>query len=76
MVRQHRNQEPVTATCKARSVADRLRNGSRRDRLPPVRAEIVRGLVENYGMPITYVARRVRISTSVASKVLTTGLSS
>jgi hypothetical protein len=47
----------------------RLRSwlGSCRRRLPEVRAEIVRRLVENYGMPIANVARQVGISTSGAS---------
>jgi antitoxin component HigA of HigAB toxin-antitoxin module len=40
-----------------------------------VRAEIVRGLVENYGMAIADVARQVGLSTSGASKILTGGLS-
>jgi hypothetical protein len=49
---------------KERSVADRLRNGSRRGRHAEVRAEIVRGLGENYGMPIADIVRQAGISTS------------
>ncbi|PYJ66454.1 MAG: hypothetical protein DME76_16875 [Verrucomicrobia bacterium] len=60
---------------KERTVADGTANGSRRDRLPAVRAQIVRGLVENYGTPMANVARQVGISTFGASKILTRGLS-
>jgi hypothetical protein len=49
-----------------------LRTGSRRDRLPEIRAGIVRGLTENYGTPIADVARQVGISTSGRPPNLTT----
>jgi hypothetical protein len=52
-----------------------LRSGSRRGRLPSVRAGMVRALVENYGMPIAEVARQVGISISGTSKILTRALS-
>jgi putative transposase len=43
----------VAAACKKNGVSlTELRSGSRRGRLPAVRAEIVRGLVENYGVAI------------------------
>jgi hypothetical protein len=58
----------------AERIEAELRNGSRRGRLPQVAADIVRGLVQNYGMPIADVARQVRISTSGASKILIRGL--
>jgi REP element-mobilizing transposase RayT len=66
----------VAAACKKNGVSlTELRSGSRRGRLPAVRAEIVRGLVENYGVAIAEVARQVGISTSGASKMLTRALS-
>ncbi len=82
-VRQHaakngnRNAERVVAAaCKKNGVSlTEMRSGSRRGRLPAVRAEIVRGLVENYGVAIAEVARQVGISTSGASKILTRALS-
>jgi hypothetical protein len=48
-----------------------LRNGSRRSRLPKIRTQIVRGLVEHYGMLLADVARRVGISIFSASNILT-----
>jgi len=73
----NRNAERVVAAaCKKNGVSlTELRSGSRRGRLPAVRAEIVRGLVENYGLAIAEVARQVGISTSGASKILTRVLS-
>lgn len=66
----------VAAACKKNGVSlTELRSGSRRGRLPAVRAEIVRGLVENYGVAIAEAARQVGISTSGASKILTRALS-
>lgn len=66
----------IVAACKKNGVSlTELRSGSRRGRLPAVRAEIVRGLVENYGVAIAEVARQVGISTSGASKILTRTLS-
>jgi hypothetical protein len=66
----------VAAACKKNGVSlTELRSGSRRGRLPAVRAQIVRGLVENYGVAIAEVARQVGISTSGASKILTRTLS-
>jgi putative transposase len=67
----------VVEACKKNGVSvTELRSGSRRGRLPVVRAAIVRGLVESYGMAIAEVARQVGISTSGISKILTRGLSS
>jgi hypothetical protein len=53
-----------------------LRSGSRRGRLPEVRANIVQGLVEDYGLALAEVARQVGISTSGVSKIMTRRLSS
>ena len=62
----------VAEACKKNGVSlTELRSGSRRGRLPEVRAKIVRGLVENYGVQIAEVARQVGISTSGVSKILT-----
>jgi REP element-mobilizing transposase RayT len=67
----------VVAACKKNGVSlTELRSGSRRGRLSVVRAKIVRGLVEDYGMPIAEVARQVGISTSGVSKILIRTLSS
>lgn len=67
----------IAAACKKNGMSvTELRSGSRRGRLPVVRAEIVRGLVENYGVAIAEVARQMGISTSGASKILTRSLSS
>ena len=46
------------------SVLRAWNSGSRRGRLPAVRTRIVRGLVENYGVGVAEVARRVGIPTS------------
>ena len=65
-------QRIVTTTCKKDGVLfTELRNGSRRGRLPEIRAEIVRELIELTGMPIADVARQVGIWISRASKILT-----
>jgi hypothetical protein len=67
----------VAAACKKNGVSlTEPRSGSRRGRLPSVRADIVRALVENYGVAVAEVARQVGISTSGASKILTRALSS
>jgi putative transposase len=67
----------VVEQCKKSAVSvTELRSGSRRGRLPAVRSKIVRGLVENYGVPAAEVARQVGISTSGVSKLLTRSLSS
>jgi hypothetical protein len=74
----NRDAERVVAEeCKKSGVSlTELRSGSRRGRLPAVRTRIVRGLVENYGVGVAEVARRVGISTSGVSKILTRTLSS
>src|SRR5262245_43210008 len=41
-----------------------------RGRLPAVRTNIVRGLVENYGVGVAEIVRQVGISTSRVSKIL------
>ncbi len=67
----------VAEECKKSGVSlTELRSGSRRGRLPAVRAKIVRALVDNYGVGIAEVARQVGISTSGVSKILTRTLSS
>ena len=67
----------VAEECKKSGVSlTELRSRSRRGRLPAVRTRIVRGLVENYGVGVAEVARRVGISTSGVSKILTRTLSS
>jgi transposase-like protein len=67
----------VAEKCKKSGVSlTELRSGSRRGRLPAVRAKIVLGLVENYGLGVAEIARQVGISTSGVSKILTRTLSS
>jgi lambda repressor-like predicted transcriptional regulator len=66
----------VAAGCKKNGVSlTELRNGSRRGKLPEVRAQIVKGLVEGYGLALAEVARQVGISTSGVAKILTRPLS-
>src|SRR4029450_6368029 len=55
----------VAEECKKSGVSvTELGSGGRRGRLRAVRTRIVRGLVENYGVGVAEVARRVGISTS------------
>jgi hypothetical protein len=66
----------LTAACKKNGVSlTEQRSGSRRVRLPVVRAKIVQAFLENYGVAIAEVARQMGISTSGASKILTRTLS-
>lgn len=67
----------VAEECKKSGVSlMELRRGSRRGRLPAVRTEdIVRALVENYGVGVAEIAGQVGISTSGVSKILTRTLS-
>jgi REP element-mobilizing transposase RayT/CRP-like cAMP-binding protein len=53
-----------------------LRSGSRRGRLPTIRAELACKLVEDFGVATAEVARQLGISTSGVSKILTRSLSS
>ena len=53
-----------------------LRSGSRRGKLPMIRAELVMKLVEDFGVSAAEVARQVGISTSGVSKILSRSLSS
>jgi putative transposase len=66
----------VAKGCKKNGVSlTELRNGSRRGKLPVVRAQIVKGLVEGHGLALAEVARQVGISTSGVAKILTRSLS-
>jgi len=57
--------------CKKGNISvSELKGGSRRGRIPQVRAEIAISLVESYGMPLAEVARQVGVSTSAISKAL------
>ncbi len=61
----------VAEACKKHTVSiTELRSGSRRGKLPEVRAEVARRLVEDYGIPLAEVARQVGVSTSAISKSL------
>ena len=67
----------VVEGCKKHGVSvTELRSGSRRGKLPAIRAKIARGLVENYGLALAEVARQVGISTSGVSRLLSRSASS
>ena len=67
----------IAEECKKHKVSlTEFRSGSRRGKLPAVRAEISRKLVENYGTTIAEVARQVGVSTSAISKSLARSYSS
>ena len=71
-----RGKRVVAEGCKKNGVwLTELRNGSRRGKLPEVRAQIVKGLVEDYGLALAEVARQVGISTSGVAKILMRSLS-
>jgi hypothetical protein len=61
----------IAEACKKRQVSiTELRSGSRRGKMPEVRAEVARKLVQDYGVTIAEVARQVGVSTSAISKSL------
>jgi REP element-mobilizing transposase RayT len=67
----------IAGSCKKSGVSlTELRSGSRRGRLPTIRAELACKLVEDFGVAIAEVARQLGISTSGVSKILTRSLSS
>jgi hypothetical protein len=67
----------IVEGCKKNGVSlTELRSGSRRGKLPMIRAALVSKLVEDYGVSAAEVARQVGISTSGVSKILTRRLSS
>ncbi len=61
---------PPEARKKDKVSITELRSGSRRGKIPKVRAEVARKLVEDYGITIAEVARQVGVSTSGISKSL------
>jgi len=64
----------IAEVCKKRQVSiTELRSGSRRGKMPEVRAEVARRLVEGHGITIAEVARQVGVSTSAISKTLSRG---
>jgi DNA invertase Pin-like site-specific DNA recombinase len=76
--RQHgRVERIIAATCKKEKISlTELRSGSRRGKLPAVRAELVRRLIEDFGVTAAEVARQLGISTSGVSKIMSRSLSS
>lgn len=78
MRRQHGRIERIIATsCKKERISlTELRSGSRRGKLPAVRAVLVRRLIEDFGVSAAEVARQVGISTSGVSKIISRSLSS
>jgi REP element-mobilizing transposase RayT len=67
----------VVEGCKKHEVSvTELRSGSRRGKVPKVRSQIARRLVEDYGLALAEVARQVGISTSGVSRLLSRSLSS
>jgi hypothetical protein len=78
MRRQHGRVERIIATtCKKEKISlTELRSGSRRGKLPAVRAGLVRRLIEDFGVTAAEVARQVGISTSGVSKIMSRSMSS
>jgi len=67
----------IAEACKKNGASlTELRSGSRRGKLPTIRAALVCKLVEDFGVAIAEVARQFGISTSGVSKILTRRLSS
>ncbi|MBI2533802.1 MAG: hypothetical protein HYW03_16560 [Deltaproteobacteria bacterium] len=67
----------IAEACKKNGASlTELRSGSRRGKLPTIRAALVSKLVEDFGVAIAEVARQLGISTSGVSKILTRSLSS
>ena len=61
----------ITKECKKAKVSiEELKSGSRRKEVSALRARIVVGLVEKYGVALAGVARRVGVSTSAISKIM------
>jgi len=69
--RKKKVEQLIVGKCKKGNISvSELKGGSRRGRIPQVRAEIAISLVESYGMPLAEVARHVGVSTSAISKAL------
>ena len=69
--RKKKVEQLIAGKCKKGNISvSELKGGSRRGRIPQVRAEIAISLVESYGMPLAEVARQVGVSTSAISKAL------
>jgi len=67
----------IAAACKKSGASlTELRSGSRRGKLPTIRAALAYKLVEDFGVGVAEVARQLGISTSGISKILTRRLSS
>ncbi len=63
--------EFIKKMCKKEQVTiEELTSGSRRKDVSTVRAQIVIGLVKNYGVALAEVARRVGVSTPAVSKIM------
>jgi hypothetical protein len=61
----------IAEACKKQHASiTELRSGSRRGNIPEIRAHLALKLVEDYGIPIAEIARRVGVSTSAISKSL------
>ena len=72
-----RGERVIAQACKKNGASlTELRSGSRRGKLPTIRAALVCKLVEDFGVAIAEVARQLGISTSGVSKILTRRLSS
>jgi putative transposase len=65
-------QEFIEMACRKENVsAQELRMGSRRQGISRLRARIAFQLVEQYGLPLAEVARRLGVTTSAVSKAIT-----
>jgi len=72
-VRQHHEQvdEFIAKICTGEKVSiEELKGGSRRKDVSRVRARIAIGLVQEHGVALAEVARRVGVSTSAISKII------
>ena len=62
----------ISSLCeKAKVAVAEVSSGSRRGSVSRVRARIATALVEEYGVPMAEIARRMGISTSSVSKIYT-----
>ena len=72
-----RAERVIAQACKKSAISlTELRSGSRRGKLPTVRAALASKLAEDFGVGIAEIARHLGISTSGVSKILSRRLSS
>jgi REP element-mobilizing transposase RayT len=70
--RRHDAERFIEQVCAKEKInSNELRMGSRRGRISQVRSKIACQLVEDYGLPLAEIARKLGVSTSAVSKALT-----